>query len=190
MSQEKLAREEAAHEVALVSRRVALLHIAFARTLVDELGDDRGRELIIKAIRAYGDRIGNEVRDAVLDQGLEPTIENYGAGKARQLPVLGMHEGVETVQTPEGPRLRAYGCVMGQLWNEIGESELGRLYCLVDPAKFMAYDGVHTFPHLKTIPDGDAYCEFCYREATERERTAFLNDDPSWITADEGCPPE
>ena len=105
--------EAAAHEVALTARRVALLHIAYARSLVDEFGPVRGKELIIKAIRAYGARIGEEVRDAVQAQELESTPENYGKGSARQLPSFGMHAGVEHVETDAGPRIRAYGCVMG-----------------------------------------------------------------------------
>jgi len=176
--------DEAAHEVALTARRIALLHIAYARTLVDQLGPDRGKELIVKAIRAYGVRIGEEVRDAVGAQGIDPTPENYGAGEARQLPLFGMHAGIEHVETEAGTRLRAYGCVMGRTWNELEESELGRLYCLVDPAKYIAYDGVHALAHLKTIPDGDEFCEFCLREATEEELRAFRNGDTSWVSAD------
>ncbi len=185
---QRIPIDEAAHEVALTARRMALLHIAYARTLVNEFGPERGTELIVKAIRAYGMRIGEEVRDAVQAQGLEPTPENYGKGSARQLPSFGMHAGVEHVETEAGPRLRAYGCMMGKTWNEIGESELGRLYCLVDPAKFIAYDGVHTFPHLKTIPDGDEFCEFCIREATDAELRAFQTDDPAWVKADRSEP--
>ncbi|MBU1050171.1 L-2-amino-thiazoline-4-carboxylic acid hydrolase, partial [Candidatus Bipolaricaulota bacterium] len=184
MTTEKLISiEEAAHEVALVSRRMALLHIAFARTLVGKLGDERGKELIIEAIRAYGNQIGNEVRAKVEQQGLEPTPENYGAGDARQLPSFGMHKGVEWSKGDAADRLRAYGCVMGQVWNELGESELGRLYCLVDPAKFMAFDGKHTLAHLKTIPDGDDYCEFCVRPVTDEEISAFRKSDPAWTEA-------
>ena len=182
---QRIPIDEAAHEVALTARRMALLHIAYARTLVDQLGPDRGKELIVKAIRAYGSWIGEEVRDAVRAQGIDPTPENYGTGEARQLPSFGMHAGVEHIESKAGTRLRAYGCVMGKTWNELGESELGRLYCLVDPAKYIAYDGVHALAHLKTIPDGDEFCEFCIREATDEELRAFRSDDPAWVSADQ-----
>jgi hypothetical protein len=34
----RLSRDEAGHEIELASRRIALLHLAFARTLVNEFG--------------------------------------------------------------------------------------------------------------------------------------------------------
>ena len=182
---EFIAKPDAAHEVALASRRIALLHIAYARTLVDELGDEQGRSLVIEAIRRYGERIGQEVRKSVEEQGLDPLPENYGAGDARQLPLFGMHDSIERISSEDGCRtLRAFGCVMGKAWNELGESELGRLYCLVDPAKYLAYDRKHTLAHRMTIPDGDPYCDFCVREASEAELIAFEAGDPKWITAD------
>jgi len=126
--------DEAGHEVALASRRVALLHIAYARMLVDEFGPERGREMIVEAIRAYGQRIGDEVRAAVEAQGLDPTPENYGAGSSRQLPAFGMCASVKHADVDGERRLRVHGCVMGEAWREIGEADLGRLYCLVDAA--------------------------------------------------------
>jgi len=176
--------EEASHEVVLTSRRIALLHLAYAKTLVAEFGEQKGMELIVKAIKAYGTTVGNEAREAVLAQGLELTPENYSAGPARGLPKIGMHSGIETVEVNGEQRFRAHGCVMGELWNELGEGKLGRLYCLVDPAKFMAYNPAFTLAHSKTVPDGDPYCEFCIRETTALEQEAFLTSDTEWIEAD------
>jgi len=41
MESESITIQEARHEVEPVSRRLGLLHLAFARTLVDELGEER-----------------------------------------------------------------------------------------------------------------------------------------------------
>ena len=188
-SSQQVPIDEATHEVALASRRVALLHIAYARMLVDEFGPERGREMIGEAIRAYGQRIGDEVRAAVEAQGLDPTPENYGAGSSRQLPAFGMCASVKHADVDGERRLRVHGCVMGEAWREIGEADLGRLYCLVDAAKHIAYDGTHTLAHAATTPDGDDYCEFCLRRATPREIEAFDNHDRAWVNADR-CDPE
>ena len=38
--QDLISRAEAAHEIELVSRRLGLLHLAFARMLVSEFGNE------------------------------------------------------------------------------------------------------------------------------------------------------
>ena len=67
---------EAEYEVELASRRIALLHLAFSRMLVEEFGEKRGREFIAKAIKEYGRMVGKEVRAAVEEQGLPLNPEN------------------------------------------------------------------------------------------------------------------
>ncbi len=177
--------EDAEHEVMLTSRRIALLHLAFAKTLIEEFGEERGTELTIKAIKAYGTRVGQEARDAVLAQGLELTPENFSAGAARGLPKIGMHTGRDTLVVDGEHRFRAFGCVMGKVWNELGEGKLGRLYCLVDPAKFMAYNPQFKLAHAKALPAGDACCEFCIRPTTEQERQDFASNDAEWTYIDQ-----
>jgi len=182
MDQEQvsISRTEAAHEVKLVSRRLGLLHLAFARTIVDELGDEKGKQLILNAIKHYGIMVGNEVRAAVQEQELPLTPENYGVGKSRGLPKFGMHSGSEEVEVEGKKHLRAYGCVMAEVWKEYGEDELGRLYCYVDPAKYMTYNPNYKLAHVKAIPNGDPYCEFCIEKTTEQERAAFNSKKEDW----------
>ena len=175
---------DAAHEVELVSRRLALLHLAFAKTLVQEFGQSKGRQLVTKAVKVYGRMIGKQVREDVFAQGLEPTPENYGVGTSRSLPNIGMHAGSETVEIDGKKRIRAYGCVMARVWNEYGENKLGRLYCYVDPAKYIAYNPDYVLAHVKALPDGDDYCEFCVRQTSPKERADFASDDADWLYID------
>jgi len=183
-----LTYDDAAHEVGLASRRIALLHLAFAKAAVQTLGDEAGRRLIIEAIRIYGTLIGYEVRSAVLRQGLELIPEHFGVGDSRCLPRLGMHTGSETVEVDGERRMRAHGCVMADVWAEYGPEaqEFGRLYCLVDPAKYMAYNPGYTLAHTRARPSGDAFCEFRVRRTTEEERAAFAAGGPEWTSADRG----
>jgi len=183
-SKKSIPLAEAAHEVELASRRLAMLHLAFAKTLVQEFGQSKGRQLVAKAIKVYGRMIGEQVRKDVLAQGLEPTPENYGVGASRSLPNIGMHERAEEVDVKAKKRLRAYGCVMARAWNEYGENELGRLYCYVDPAKYMAYNPDYVLAHVKALPDGDDYCEFCVRQTSPKERADFASEDADWLYID------
>ena len=181
---ETISLEEAKQAVELTARRLGLLHLSFARTLVDELGEKKGKELITKAIKDYGKRVGKEVREGVIDQGLDPVPENYGAGKASDLPEFGMHESRERVEIDREKRTRAYGCTMAKVWHEYGEDELGRLYCYVDPVKYMAFNPNFKLIHIKTLPDGDEYCELVVRPTTEQDRKDFIAKDTDWSRID------
>ncbi len=170
--------DEAKEQVKRVSLRLGLLHLSFARTLVDELGEKKGKEVILKAIKDYGTRIGEKMKAEVMAQGLDNSPANFKG----DLPQYGMNDRRETVA---GETSRCiYGCVMGKLWNELGEGELGRLYCLVDPAKYMAYNPNFKLTHSRALPDGDEYCELAVRPTTEQERKDFADKDKDWSYID------
>ena len=173
-----ISLEKAKHQVEIVCKRLAILHLAFAKTLVEELGEEQGEKLILKAIKRYGKQIGEEAKEKVTGKGLKPIPENYR--KAEDLPEIGMHSGREALVMNDEPRSRAYGCVMGKIWNELGESRLGRLYCYVDPAKYMAFNPKYKLYHIKALPDGDEYCEFAVKKTTEQERADFADSDADW----------
>lgn len=176
----KVGLEDAKEQVEKVCKRMALLHLSYAKTIINELGEDKGKKLILKAIKDYGQRIGSGVKKEVKKQGLDNKPEDY----KEDLPEYGMHEKVEYAQVRGEKGLRSYGCVMGKLWHELGEDKIGRLYCYVDPAKYMAYNPDFALVHTKSIPDGDDYCEFIIRNTTEKEREDFLDDEKDWSYID------
>lgn len=182
--EETISLEEAKRQVELTSQRIGLLHLSFAKTIVDELGEEKGKKLILKAIKDYGRKCGERVKKGVVAQGLELTPENYGAGGTGSLPKFGMHEGREVVEVDGEKRVRAYGCVMAKIWREYGEEELGRFYCYIDPAKYMAYNPNFKLVHIKAMPDGDDYCELTVRATTEKEREDFASEDKDWSYID------
>lgn len=180
MNKETVTLEEAKEQVRKVCLRLGLLHLSFAKTLVKELGEKKGRELILKSIKDYGIRIGKQVKNNVTARGLDNNPANY----KEDLPLYGMHDGIEEVEVDGEKRMRAYGCVMGKLWNKLGEEELGRFYCYVDPAKYMAFNPNFKLIHTKTLPDGDEYCELVVRPTTEQEKKDFLDKDKDWSYID------
>ncbi|MBP1768831.1 MAG: hypothetical protein H6P98_2946, partial [Candidatus Aminicenantes bacterium] len=62
MSNDTIQKEEALRQIRQALHRTALLYHHFAETLVAELGEKRGTDLILKAIGSYGARIGEEAR--------------------------------------------------------------------------------------------------------------------------------
>ena len=176
----KMNRNDAEEQVAKVCKRLALLHLSYAKTIINELGKEAGQKLVLKAIKDYGTRIGSSVKKEVEKKELANTPENY----KEDLPAYGMHEKIEHARVCGEKGLRSFGCVMGKLWHELGEDEIGRLYCYVDPAKYMAYNPDFALVHKKSIPDGDDYCEFIIRKTTKKEKEDFFDQDKDWSYID------
>jgi hypothetical protein len=170
--------DEAKRQVALVCRRLALLHIAFADAVVDALEPEEGKRLIGRAIKGYGKLIGDAKREAATRLGLEPTKESFE--RVSDLPSFGMHDSIERVDVEGEPRTRAHGCVMGKIWCEQGKADLGRMYCYVDPASSMAFNAGLKLVHTKSVPDGDPFCELAMRQTTAEDRKTFAADDTDW----------
>jgi hypothetical protein len=182
--EEMVLLDEAKKAVAITCQRLALLHIAYARTIINAMGEKEGKKLILKAIKKYGRAIGEKVKTEVTEMGLDNLPVNYGAGKSRDLPPFGMHRGVEKVTVAGEERTRAFGCIMGETWKEMGESELGRLYCYVDPAKYMAFNPDFKLMHTRILPTGDECCEMTVRPTTKQERQDFQSEEGDWAYID------
>ncbi len=165
--------EEAKEQVRRVCARLGLLHYAFAQTLVDELGENRGRQVAMNAIKLYAIKIGEDVKAKVDAQEQDNSPENYG----EDLPIYGMHDGREVVHVDGESRTRVTGCVMAKVWRDLKAEDLGRIYCYVDPCKYMAYNPNFKLVHHKAMPDGDDYCEMSVKQATEKDREQFAAKD-------------
>ncbi len=175
---EVISLEEAERQVSLICRRLGLLHLAFAEVLARDLGPDKGGKLVARAIKEYSAMIADKKKDVARLMGLEPTPESLM--QLSDLPAIGMNEQVEEVEVEGEKRIRVHGCVMGKVWQERGKGELGRYYCLVDPASAMSFNPDTKWIHTKALPDGDPYCELVMRPTTERDRSEFEKEDTDW----------
>ena len=148
---------EAENEVKVVTQRLALLHLAYAKTLVEEFGWSKGKQLILNSIKRYGEYVAD--RTSKGKQGLP----KYGFWERR-----------------EGkPDL----CELGKVMIDMGEPELGSLYCLIDPAKTMAADPKKKMIHTKCMILGDEECQFATITTTDEERRDFT-ENKDWTHTD------
>ena len=177
---EMVSLEDAKEQVRKVCVRLALLHLSFAKTIVEELGEQKGKELVLKAIKDYGIGIGETAKKKANDSGLDNSPGHYKGN----LPAYGMHDKILNEEVDGEKHTKAYGCVMGKVWADLGENELGRLYCYVDPAKYMAFNPDFKLIHLKALTDGDEYCEFTVKPTTEKERQDFADSNKDWSYID------
>ncbi len=154
---EMVSKEEASRQVLSMVNRLALLHYTFTKTLMAELGEKKGEEVIRKAIRLYGERVGKSVREKTLAKGLEPLRQNY----QEDLPLYGWS--IQGVEVEGEPRARVLECHLAKAWKELNAPELGRLYCCMDQAKYEAYNPDLECVHVKNVLDGDPFCELAVR---------------------------
>lgn len=90
---ETISKQEASDQVQSMITRTALIHYAFVKTLIDEMGEKKGKEVAKKAVRLYGKLVGQRVKDRTLCRKLPLTKENF----QDDLPALGwpLREAVE-----------------------------------------------------------------------------------------------
>lgn len=157
---ETIPVEEAVRQIGIMAERLAMLHYHFADAAVKELGEARGRELVAKAIAAYGTEVGERQRARVAAAGFTTDCENYG--KVSDLPRLAWDDDRMPVVERGGKAIQV--CPLARYWMEIGQESLGRLYCFVDQAKFAAFDPECEARHLKNVLDGDDTCDVVARK--------------------------
>ena len=59
--EEMIPLKDAIQQVKTAVTRLALMHLGFSKTLVEELGEKKAKELIIKSMVEYGKLIGEEI---------------------------------------------------------------------------------------------------------------------------------
>jgi hypothetical protein len=147
MSKAMVPLSEAENEVKVVTQRLALLHLAFSKSIVESIGWKEGKQLILDSIKLYGEYVAERTKAG--HQGLP----KYGFWEKR-----------------EGkPQL----CELGKIMLEKGEPELGALYCLIDPAKTMAADITNKMIHTRCMILGHDECQFETIKTTEKEKYDF-----------------
>jgi len=158
-------------QVQLALRRTALLYHYFAETLVKEFGREKGEELVLKAVMAYGGRIGEEAKKVAEKEGLALTPDNF----ASDLPDTAWKTEVVEVEGEE--RVRVHHCPLAAEWLEWSDPRLARIYCFVDQSKMLGYNPEYEYVHTQNLLDGDSFCELVVRPAGKQ--VSQSQDSPS-----------
>jgi nitroreductase len=162
---EKAQNEQEVHRAL---RRTALLYHAFAETLVRELGSQRGEEVLLKAVTAYGERIGVEAKAVAEEKGLELTPDNFPS----DLPDSAWE--TEMVDVDGEERVRVHHCPLAAEWLEWSNPHLARYYCFVDQAKMSGYNPRYEYVHTRNLLDGDPYCELVVRPVKDVDKDSRI----------------
>jgi hypothetical protein len=174
--------EEAAEQVRVTAVRLALMHIAYARTLVEALGEKKGKEMALKAIMTYGRMVGERNRAGAQDMphyGLHRTYD-YGDKAFKDGRDMPLAQG----ETLDYSNFKVHGCALAEVFLEYDEPELGCLYCYVDAAKSMGADPSHKLVHTACELLGDDCCSFTLTPTTQEEQEAFNTKNLKWKDTD------
>ncbi|MCK4583759.1 hypothetical protein KAU18_10690 [Candidatus Bathyarchaeota archaeon] len=147
MTEEMVPLSEAENEVKVTTHRLALLHLSYAKTLIDRFGWDEGKQLVLDSIKLYSEYVAERTR-----QGHQ------------SLPKFGFWERREGK-----PPL----CELGKIMLEYGEPEIGSMYCLIDPGKVMAANPSEKMIHTMCMILGHDHCEFDTVPTSEKDRDDF-----------------
>jgi nitroreductase len=174
--EEHIPVKESLRQIRLALRRAALIYHYFSDTLIKEFGEERGRELIRKAVDAYGERIGEEARQKALKRGKKLGLDNFES----DLPDIAWETELVVVDGEE--RARVHHCPLASEWLKWSDHKTARLYCFVDQAKIKAFNPDFEYIHIKNLLDGDSFCELAVRPV---KKDTAEEEDPSGIEPEE-----
>jgi hypothetical protein len=170
--------KDAIEQVRVIAARLALLHLAYSRVLVETLGEEKGKETILKAVMEYGKLVARRGGQDLPFYGLNEKSVYKGRD------YVDARERIDDGEPFDRARYQVHGCVLARTFLEEGEPGLGALYCYVDAAKSMAADPAKKLIHTACVLCGDGHCAFAVEPTTQGERKAFDKDDPGWKAVD------
>jgi len=152
LSAVQMSREDCIKSVREEAYHFGNLHYYFSRVLVDELGAQKGKQLLRKAVYNFAVERGRELRKKAEELGLAPTQENWR--KITDIPFIAW--------TGEGN----YKCPYGWAWLEKAKIDpealdFGFLYCLVnDPTVANTFEpSTEQLTFTRHVLWGDDFCD-------------------------------
>jgi hypothetical protein len=138
--------------VTRMAKLLALLHYAMSKEIVAALGEDRGKAVILSAIKSFGEARLKSMTEEAHERGLDPnSFDTYK--KVRDMPGTGWE------RDPNNP-MKITFCPMESVWAEYGEEgrKLGYLYCSIDHVLYDGFGADLERPYCRAL--GDECCDF------------------------------
>lgn len=146
---EYMSKDECVKDVRQACYHFANLYYHFAKVIIDELGKEKGRELIKRAVKNFAVERGLKVRKKAIEMGLQLSPQNLR--KVTDIPLIAW-------DSPEG-----FYCPYGDVWKQKGDigREVGFIYCEVnDTTLFETYcPEWKQIKFTKHVLWGDGHCD-------------------------------
>ncbi len=132
-----------------MAKLMAELYYFMAKEMVERMGSELGKESIRAAIHNFGEARLVSMKEEAAERGLKINPETYT--KVRDMP------GISWERNPDHPEDITY-CPMQDMWTELGDQELGAIYCEIDDVLYKGFNARLDRPLCKT--SGDKVCRF------------------------------
>ncbi len=144
--------------VIALGRIMAKLYKYMSDEVINAVGKDQGEKIVRKAVWKFGKERGKNIRNKVLDNNLDLTLENMI--KYYDMPLNNAWEAEVELKADMFKEVVSY-CPFAQEWIESNSEELGYIYCEQDIALMKAYNENIDFNRNENIMDGtDKKCRF------------------------------
>jgi len=142
---------------------MALLYYCMAKNVVEKLGEEEGKKLILKAMREFGSMRGEGIKRKVVAKSLELNLQNLHQNYDLPLHVALKMKSIKS--TPYEFHSENYFCKFAEVWRELGKEavSLGLLYCKQDAALMHSYNPNIGFNNPKNVLREDHCCEHIMR---------------------------
>lgn len=153
---------------------MANLYYYLTREFVETYGDG-AKDVIARAVIAFGHARGEAIAHSVLANGQPLTIENLD--RYYDMPISSGWDLTRNYYSDHRDNITE-SCTFANVWKEKDWTEVGHLYCLVDIALREGYSNNIQFIPVKNILKGDKHCvsrtiyKDQYKESAEQGRDA------------------
>lgn len=158
--------EKAVTEVRKACRQFAMLYFNFSKTLVEELGQEKAKEVVQKALFSLSLDRTDQLREKAREQGLDFTQENFR--KLTDLPFIAWNKALGRNHCPYAETWVGY-------YNKYPWfKELAPLYCdVIDTTNIENFSRTLSHKITKNVLNGDETCERIYFPSGDVEKGEF-----------------
>lgn len=158
--------EKAVTEVRKACRQFAMLYFNFSKTLVEELGQEKAKEVVQKALFSLSLDRTDQLREKAREQGLDFTQENFR--KLTDLPFIAWNKALGRNHCPYAETWVGY--YDKYPWFK----ELAPLYCdVIDTTNIENFSRTLSHKITKNVLNGDETCERIYFPSGDVEKGEF-----------------
>ena len=141
--------------------------------------------IAVMLLHAMEERFGSAAREVVTEMSRNrsfPPRENPGDPSSdlhefcdrMDLECVGSHEMRRIADEPDRIAYEITGCLWADIFRELGEPELGRIYCSGDEPATIAYNPALGFERTQVLMDGDDTCDHVFYVKKEEEEPGSL----------------
>ena len=141
----------------------AKLYIHIAREVESRFGNE-GKNAIREGIRNFSFERGKNIRKIVQSKNLPLNMDNYYGNFDNSLAEAGFNMNLD-LRDWQAEGIVSH-CPFAEIWKEMGEEDLGRIYCEVDHDMLKGYNPELKLERPENILDGSKKCVFHW---TKRE---------------------